>query len=100
MTEAQWLFVAFLAGIGLGVLYFGGLWLTIRYLPEARSPGLVTLVSFAGRTVVTLLGMYVVMGGRWQRLVACLVGMVVARVALVRRLGPTGGALAKRENED
>ena len=89
MTDAQWLFVAFVAGIGLGVVYFGGLWLTIRHLPESRSPALVAMVSFAGRTMLTLLGMYFVMGGSWQRLVACMAGMVVARVVLVRRFGPS-----------
>lgn len=99
MTDPQWLFVAFLAGIGLGVLYFGGLWLTVRYLPEARSPALVALVSFAGRTLLTLLGLYLVMGGRWQRLVACLVGMVVARVALVRRLGPAHAPDAEKPTQ-
>ena len=88
MSDAQWLFIAFVAGIGLGVFYFGGLWLTLRHVPQSRSPGLVTLVSFAGRTVLTLAGMYCVMGRSWQRLVACLVGMIVARVVLVRRLGP------------
>ena len=98
MTDTQWLFVAFVAGIGLGAFYFGGLWLTLRYLPEARSPGLVTLVSFAGRTLLTLLGMYFVMGGRWQRLAACLAGMVVARVVLVRRLG-TAGDRGRKEAE-
>ena len=89
MSDALWLVVALVAGVGLGLFYFGGLWLTIERLPQSKSPALFAMISFVGRTVLTLVGFYYVMGDSWQRLVACLVGVVVARVVLVRRLGPT-----------
>lgn len=88
MSDALWLVVALVAGVGLGLFYFGGLWLTIERLPQSKSPALFAMISFVGRTVLTLVGFYYVMGDSWQRLVACLVGVVVARVVLVRRLGP------------
>ena len=40
------------AGIGLGLCYFGGLWLTVRRLPSARSPMPIALASFVARTAV------------------------------------------------
>mgnify|MGYP001821762030 CR=1 FL=1 len=76
------------AGIGFGIFYFCGLWLTVRRLPTARRPVLMSLSSFFGRLAVVLLGFYFVMGGRWERLIACFVGFLAVRVLLVRRWGP------------
>lgn len=78
------------AGAGLGLFYFGGLWLTVRRLPTLRRPELISLGSFVGRLGVTLLGFYLVADGRWERLAACLVGFFVMRTILVHRLGPKG----------
>jgi len=80
--------LSFAVGACLGVFYFGGLWLTVRQLPSARRPAVLSLCSFFGRLGVVLLGFYLVMGGQWQRLLVCLVGFFVVRVILVRRWGP------------
>lgn len=74
------------AGMGLGLLYFGGLWLTVGRLSTVRWPALLLLGSFAGRTAFVLAGFYFVMEGRWERMLACLVGFVMARMLLVSRL--------------
>ena len=79
---------AFLGGAGLGIFYFLGLWWTVQKLLSARSPALLSLGSFAVRTAVVLTGFYFIMGGQWERLLACLIGFVAARVALIRRLRP------------
>jgi F1F0 ATPase subunit 2 len=76
------------AGGGLGLVYFGSLWLTVRRLPTAQHPALLTLGSFVARTAVILIGLYIVMGGRWERLLASLVGFVLARDILIRRWRP------------
>ena len=83
-----WLLVCLVAGFTLGAFYFGCLWWTVRRLPTLRQPGLVLFVSFVARTVVVVAGFYAVSGGRWQRIVACLVGFLLARALLVRRWGP------------
>ncbi|MCK4391050.1 MAG: ATP synthase subunit I [Desulfobacterales bacterium] len=80
--------IAFTAGIGLGVFYFGGLWLTVRRLPTARRPALLSLLSFFGRLGVVLFGFYLVMGPRWERLLVCLLAFLGTRVVLVRLWGP------------
>jgi len=84
------LILALAAGIGLGVFYFGGLWLTVRRLPTAERPALLSLLSFFARLGVVLSGFYLVMDGHWQRLLVCLLGFLGARVILVRRCGPEG----------
>ena len=90
MSNLLPLILALVAGIGLGVFYFGGLWLTVRRLPTAQRPALLSLLSFFVRLGVVLFGFYFVMDGRWVRLLVCLLGFLGARVILVRRWGPAG----------
>jgi len=89
---ADYLFVvlAFTAGILLGIFYFGSLWFVVKKLPESRRPVLLVIGSFVLRLSVTLLGFYLVFGGVWQRILACLIGFIVARTYLIRTLGPSG----------
>jgi len=76
------------AGLGLGLIYFGGLWLTIRQLPHTRSPLAMLLVSLILRSVILMLGFYLVMGTHWERAIACLVGVMLVRMSLMSRLRP------------
>jgi F1F0 ATPase subunit 2 len=86
-SELLWLVAALLVGGALGVFYFGGLWWTVRRIAQARRAGLLLLASFAARAVITLLGFYLVAGGRWERLLATVTGFILVRIVLVRRLG-------------
>ncbi|AGL03412.1 F1/F0 ATPase, subunit 2 [Desulfoscipio gibsoniae DSM 7213] len=83
----SWLII-FAVGLGLGLFYFGGLWLTVRRLPVARRPGLLAAGSFVVRTGGCLWGFYLVMAGQWECILACLAGFVTARLILVRQLRP------------
>jgi F1F0 ATPase subunit 2 len=91
--------LAALAGAGLGLLYFGGLWLTVRRLADTRSPVLLFGASFLARTLLAVAGFYVVMDGSLARALACLLGFIVARQLLVSRLGPGRLAAPARERE-
>jgi F1F0 ATPase subunit 2 len=84
------LLLAFVAGVVLGLFYYGGLWLTIQRLPQSSRPGMLTAVSLFLRLGLVLVAFYLVMGGSWERLLACLAGFLLARVLLVRRCGPGG----------
>ncbi|REJ65763.1 MAG: ATP synthase subunit I [Planctomycetota bacterium] len=87
-----WIVGAVAVGIALGVIYFGGLWLTVRGVPTMRQPAFWFLVSFVLRMSVVLSGFYMVIGGRWERLVACMVGFLLARTLLIRHLRDVGQA--------
>lgn len=87
------------AGIGLGLFYFGGLWLTVRRLSSARSPMPIALASFVARTAVVLVGFYFVMGGRWERMLACLAGFFVVRLVMVHRMRAELESYASRGKE-
>jgi F1F0 ATPase subunit 2 len=96
LNQVVHLILAFTAGLALGLFYFGGLWLTVQRLPRARHPAVLTAASLLLRTGLTLLGFYLIMAGRWERLAVCLVGFFLVRLFMVRRLGPgQGQALAK-----
>ncbi len=73
-----------LAGFGLGVLFYGGLWLTVRALPKSRHPVLLALASFWGRTAAVVAGLVFAMARRWQNALVCLAGFALARIALAR----------------
>lgn len=87
--------LAFSAGVGLGLCYFGGLWWTVRQLATARHPVLWLIGSFVVRAGVSLVGFYVVLSGGAARLMVCLLGFFVARTILVRRWlpGPSKSAV-------
>jgi F1F0 ATPase subunit 2 len=78
------LILAFMAGMALGSLFYGGLWITVRRIVTTDHPVAVTLGSLVARTAITLGGFVVATNGRWQNAVACLAGFVVARVVISR----------------
>ena len=84
------LIVAFAAGLALGACYLAALWLTVRRLPTLRHPAVWIAASAALRLSLLLLGFHWVMGGDWQRLLACLLGFVVARLAATGWARSTG----------
>ena len=87
MSEALTLLLAWVAGAALGVVFFGGLWWTVRRGVTARQPALWFFASLLLRMAIVLSGFYLVSGGQWQRLLACLLGFVIARFLLVRMVG-------------
>jgi len=84
MNEALSLASALLAGILLGALFFGGLWWTVRQGITSGQPALLFLGSMLLRTCIVLSGFYFVSGDNWQRLLACLLGFVAARLIVTR----------------
>ena len=90
--------IAAFAGLALGLFYFGGLWLTVRRIACGTRPALLMLGSFVVRLLVTLCGFYLVMDGRWERLLACLSGFLVTRFVLTR-IARTGETATRVSNE-
>ena len=71
-----------LAGLLLGVFFFGGLYWTVRRGLASTHPARWFVASLAVRLAVTLYGFYLVAGAQWPRLLACLVGFLIARGAI------------------
>ena len=84
MSETPILVLSGAAGVGLGAVFFGGLWWTIRRGLASPRPALWFLGSALLRTAFALAGFYFVSSGQWQRLTACLVGFIAARLIVLR----------------
>ena len=80
------LLLSLLAGMVLGLLFFGGLWWTVKRLTVVSNPGLLMGVSLLLRTVLTMVGLYWVFDGQLDRLLAALLGMLMVRLWLRRRI--------------
>ena len=71
----------------MGLLFFGGLWLTVRRLPTSDRPMLIMLGSFAARTAVLGVCFYgLAEFGGWIAVLGALAGVLVVRILLVGRL--------------
>jgi len=93
MNEALILAGSMLAGILLGTFFFGGLWWTIRSGSPSQWSGLRFSASLLLRMAVAVTGFYLVSHSDWRRLVACLAGFLLARIAITRLIGlPPGTA--------
>jgi F1F0 ATPase subunit 2 len=84
------LVIFFLAGLVLGLFYFGMLWLTVRNLTDAQYPALFAVGSFFGRISVLLLAFYLIADlGRWEFIPATVIGIITARFLTIKRWGPS-----------
>lgn len=83
MNEILTLSLAVIAGVALGALFFGGLWWSVKKGLQSGEPALWFFGSLVVRTAVAVAGFYFVGGGHWQRMLACLVGFIAARVIVM-----------------
>jgi len=81
------LIMLFIVGIAIGLIYFGGLWLTVKKLAAVRRRGFLLVISFLIRTGLALAMFLILMDGYWLNAVVLLGGFVVSRTFLIHHLG-------------
>lgn len=80
-NETVALVLALVAGLMLGAIFFGGLWWTIGNAVSSDRPALWFFGSLLARMCIVLAGFFLIARShRWQSLVTCLVGFVLARL--------------------
>ncbi|NNJ11130.1 ATP synthase subunit I [Chloroflexales bacterium ZM16-3] len=84
MSETWGLVLAWVTGVVLGALFFGGLWVTVRRGASSKQTVLWFFGSLLLRTGIALAGFYIVSAGRWDRMLVCLFGFVIARLIVTR----------------
>jgi F1F0 ATPase subunit 2 len=82
------IFISLVAGAAAGMVYFGGLWWTVRRLPDAGHPTILMLFSFLIRISIALGVFYLAGDGQWPRILSALIGLLLVRHFLIRYLGP------------
>lgn len=74
---------AFTGGLALGIIFFGGLWFTVKKAVGSKIPALWIFSSFILRISITMTGFYFIGAGDWVKLLACLVGFIVSRIIVL-----------------
>lgn len=79
MSEIWLLIWPIFAGLLLGIIFFGGLWWTVRKGLKSTQPALWFMISLMMRTGITISGFYFIGGQSWQKLVLMLIGFIISR---------------------
>ncbi len=84
----------------MGILFFGGLWFTVKKALVSKKPVLWFLGSLIIRVGIALLGFYYFSLGKWYNMLICLLGFVVARYMVMRltKTRDTGRLQLKKGN--
>ncbi len=87
-VHALTLVSAALAGTLLGAMFFGGLWWTTARVAASPRPAFWFFGSLMLRMGLALIGFYLVSGGRWERMLVCLLGFWVGRLIVMNLTRP------------
>ncbi len=89
--------VVLCTGALIGIMNFGGLWVTVRRLPLSRRPARLSTASFVVRMATTTALIAAATGGKPILITSCLAGYFIVRQVFVRRLAPDTGRRIMRE---
>ena len=90
MNETLMMVLAWAFGAVLGVVFFGGLWWTVRKSLYSKRPALWIFGSLMLRLSIVAAGFYLFSGHYWGRLLLCLLGFIAARFGVIRLTRPSG----------
>ncbi|MCR6640257.1 MAG: ATP synthase subunit I [Sporocytophaga sp.] len=76
--------ICFLGGLFLGAIFYGGLWLTVKYCLPLKNPGIAFLGSFIFRISFSLIGFYYLFDKDWFNLLVCFAGFMLARITITK----------------
>lgn len=80
MNDMLNLVISLVAGVLIGVLFFGGLWWTVKKIVTSERPALWSMGSMWLRMITTMAGFHFVSQGSWERLLVCFLGFFLARL--------------------
>ena len=95
MIDALDYLLAFVAGFGLGLAFFAGLWWTVSRLSRGNCAAWLFPLSSFVRTALLLVGFWWVASGDLVRLALCLASWLIARRFMIRRCAPRAGIAEK-----
>ncbi|WP_159470269.1 ATP synthase subunit I [Dyadobacter sp. 3J3] len=75
---------ALIGGLILGIIFFGGLWITVRKTLGTNYAAIWMLGSALIRTAVVLTGFYFISQGSLPRLLVSVTGFIAARFLVLR----------------
>lgn len=75
--------ISFLIGMLIGVLYFGGLYVTTQRINDVKSPGLLMITSMLLRMIILLIGLYYLAKTGIQSILIGFLGIMLVRFIMV-----------------
>ncbi len=85
MTRVLEIIMPLLAGLGLGLFFFGGLLWTVRRIPGNTRPKTLVWTSFLIRQISTVVVLILVCRDEWIRWTAAMTGFLLVRTLLIHR---------------
>ncbi len=79
MTDWPLYLISFIVGIALGIVFFGGLLMTVRKAMSTSRPAIWFIASLLIRSALVIGGLYWATGQQWQRLLVSLSGFILSR---------------------
>lgn len=91
---------SFASGALLGLVFFWGLWATVKQLGQRRHPVLMILGSLILRFGLVLFAFYLLAHhGGWQQVLSAAIGFTLMRVFIVHRLRSATSVTKKSKKE-
>ena len=87
MDNGEQLLAGCLWGMPLGIIYFGGLWVTVRLVPRVSNPRILLLTSFILRMAILLAGIWFVLRAGPLAFAASLCAILLVRFFMIRTVG-------------
>lgn len=79
MNELKDLIFPLAIGLLLGGVFYGGLWFTVQKALGSKRPWLWTVSSFVIRMGVVVVGVILIGGTDWKRILTIMLGIIIAR---------------------
>lgn len=87
--------LAFAGGIILGILFFGGLYITVQKMNTVKNPALIMILSFILRMAVLVIAFYFISKSGYKEVLFALAGVILSRFVMTFRMRDD----KKRESE-
>jgi len=78
--------IAFITGILLGFVFFGGLYFSVKRMADMKHPAVFMLASLIVRMAILLVGLYLIRGDSFYNIPLALLGIILARTYLTWRV--------------
>ncbi len=75
--------IAFITGLLVGIIFFGGLYWTVQKINEVSNPSILIALSFVLRMAVLLFGLYYVSKSGYKDVLFALAGIMLMRYILI-----------------
>lgn len=80
------MFVSFLFGILIGIVYFGGLYYSTQKFKDVKSPSLFMILSFIIRMAILIAGFYYLSKTGYKNVLIALIGVILVRFIMIFKI--------------